>query len=61
MFRYNEECAASDKAAEKLIELGYENVADLAVDIKGYKQAGFLITQYEDSVWQSTHSRINTV
>ena len=46
VYCYNEECTASDKAVEKLIELGYENVADLAVGIEGYKHDGFSVITY---------------
>lgn len=46
VYCYNSECQASPQAAEKLLEMGYENVVDLEVGIEGYKKAGFNVTTY---------------
>lgn len=46
VYCYNSECQASVQAAQKLVEMGYEDVADLEVGIEGYKQAGFAVTTY---------------
>lgn len=41
VYCYDADCHASDKAAEKLEELGYTNVHDLAAGIEGWKEAGY--------------------
>lgn len=36
----DKDCSASPKAAEKLEQLGFENVKDYEVGLKGWKEAG---------------------
>lgn len=45
VYCYDRSCNASLKAAEKLLELGYEDVHDLDVGVEGYKAAGFSVSR----------------
>lgn len=40
----NADCNASPKAAEALMEMGYENVWDFEEGLSGWKNAGFKLT-----------------
>lgn len=46
VYCYDKDCSASPKAAQKLEEMGYEDVLDLEVGIEGWKQAGYPVQTF---------------